>query len=59
MPDTAKVPAEDGLRVTITIAEKAPSSSTKSASEKMTDTVDPNTFEITSGNKILTITIAE
>ena len=60
MPDNqAKVPAEDGLKVTITIAEKAPSSSTRGASDRTTEAIEPSTFEIQSGNKILTITIAE
>jgi hypothetical protein len=58
MPD-AKVPAEDGLKVTITIAEKAPSASEPTAKGKTTEAIEPSTFEIQSGNKILTITIAE
>jgi len=60
MPDNeAKIPAEDGLRVTITIAEKAPSASGGKAGDKTTEAIEPSTFEITSGNKVLTITIAE
>ncbi len=60
MPETkAKVPAEDGLKVTITIAEKAPRPSAKGATDTTTDTIEPDTFIIDNGKKILTITIAE
>jgi len=58
MPDSeAKVPAEDGLKVTITIAEKSGSTSTTTGTT--VDAIDPNTFTIDNGKKILTITIAE
>lgn len=60
MPDNeAKIPAEDGLKVTITIAEKSPGPSGRAASDKTTEAIEPSTFTIDNGRKILTITIAE
>ena len=59
MPDTeAKVPAEDGLKVTITIAEKSGVSAT-APTGSIVEAIAPDTFTIDNGKKILTITIAE
>ena len=59
MPDTeAKVPAEDGLKVTITIAEKSGGSVPISAGS-VVEAIEADTFTIDNGKKILTITIAE
>jgi len=54
----AKVPAEDGLKVTITIAEKA-GGSIASSTGSVVAAIESNTFTIENGTKILTITIAE
>ena len=55
MPEEdARIDAEGGKRVTITIAEK--NSSEPSGSQPP---ADPNTFVIDNGFQILTITIAE
>lgn len=59
MPESeAKVPAEDGLKVTITIAEKA-GETTPTATGSVVEAIESNTFTIDNGKKILTITIAE
>ena len=59
MPDSqAKVPAEDGLKVTITIAEKSGATSTPPTGSTV-EAIDPDSFTIDNGKKILTITIAE
>ncbi len=56
MPETdAKIPAEDGKRVTITIAELSDPSGPTSGDPGD----DPNTFVLQNGKYILTITIAE
>jgi hypothetical protein len=59
MPDSeAKVPAEDGLKVTITIAEKS-GGTTAPTTGSVVEAIESNTFTIDNGKKILTITIAE
>jgi hypothetical protein len=59
MPESeAKVPAEDGLKVTITIAEKS-GTTTSTAAGSVVEAIESNTFTIDNGKKILTITIAE
>ena len=59
MPESeAKVPAEDGLKVTITIAEKS-GVTASTAVGSVVEAIESNTFTIDNGKKILTITIAE
>ena len=59
MPESeAKVPAEDGLKVTITIAEKS-GGIAATATGSVVEAIESNTFTIENGKKILTITIAE
>jgi hypothetical protein len=54
MPEEdARIEAEGGKRVTITIAEKS------EGSGDLSQGTDPNTFVIDNGFQILTITIAE
>ena len=56
MPEEdARIDAEGGKRVTITIAEKGEGG----ASSGVPQGTDPNTFVIDNGFQILTITIAE
>ncbi len=54
----AKIPAEEGLKVTITIAEKA-TGTAATAVGSVVEAIESNTFTIDNGKKILTITIAE
>ena len=55
MPEEdARIEAEGGKRVTITIAEKS-----AGGASGQTPGTDPNTFVIDNGYQILTITIAE
>lgn len=59
MPDSeAKLPAEEGLKVTITIAEKS-GATTSTAVGSVVEAIESNTFTIDNGTKVLTITIAE
>jgi hypothetical protein len=58
MPESdAEIPAEDGKRVTITIAELSEGLTQSDAS--IDPGIDPNTFVIYNGKYRLTITIAE
>ena len=59
MPDSdAKVPADGGKLVTITIAEKS-GTDASSSSDSTIAAIETNTFTLDNGKQILTITIAE